>query len=107
MTAFGFNPLNQYFSDVKQIGYYGIFAQKLSAYEARFQLHPHPDFARPMDHVSFRDLRQIIKTAHEHGATLIIFIPPYHAQFLDIMRRAGLWSSFKNWKLALVRVIAS
>ena len=106
MTPFGFNPLNQYLSDVKLVGYYGIFAQKRSAYEALYRIYPHPDFARPMEYQPFRDLVQIMKTAHEHGANLFIFIPPYHAQLLDIMQRAGLWASFGNWKRALVRVIA-
>jgi hypothetical protein len=107
MTSFGFNPLNQYLSDVKIVGYYGIFAQKRSAYEALYRIYPHPDFARPLEYQPFRDLIQIMKTAHANSVRLIIFIPPYHAQLLDIIKRAGLWPSFENWKRALVRVVTS
>ena len=107
MTEFGFNPLSQYLSDVKLVGYYGIFAQKLSAYEALYRIYPHPDFANPMEYQPFRDLANIMKTAHAHGARLIVFIPPYHAELLNIMKRAGLWPSFIDWKQALVRVIAN
>jgi hypothetical protein len=107
MTRFGFNPLHQYAADVKRIGYYGIFAQKRAAYDARFQRYPHPDFARPMRYADFRDLLQIIETAHDHSVRLVIFIPPYHAQLLEIIERDGLWSSFEDWKRALVQVIAA
>lgn len=106
MTEFGFNPLNQYLSDVKLVGYYGIFAQKVSAYESLYRIYPHPDFVNPMEYQPFRDLAHIMETAHAHGANLIVFVPPYHAELLDIIKRAGLWPSFINWKQALARVIA-
>ena len=104
MTRFGFNPLSQYLADVKLIGYYGIFAQKRSVYEAVYRNYPHPDFAEPMNYAPFRDLVQITKTAQAHGVELIIFIPPYHAELLDIMHEVGLWPSFEDWKRALIKV---
>ena len=105
MTELGFNPLNQYATDVKQFGYYQLFALKSADYEERFRKYPHPDFLHPNQIEDFQHLARIIRTAHQNNVRLILFIPPYHAKLLEIIKGVGLWPSFENWKRALVRVV--
>ena len=107
MTPAGFNPLHQYELDVRQIGYAGLFAQKLAAYRSQLQHAFHPDFSHPERIEDFRYLQHILRTADKNDAKLIIFIPPYHAEFLQLIRDQGLWPEFEAWKRALVRAIAS
>ena len=40
-----------------------------------------------------------------HHIHLILFIHPYHADYLDMLHEVGLWESFEDWKRSLVKVI--
>jgi hypothetical protein len=107
MTPAGFNPLHEYELEVRQIGYAGLFAQKITAYRQRFAHVYRPDFLRPEQTENFRYLQRIISTTGKNRAKLIVFIPPYHARFLDIIHDVDLWQEFESWKRALVRVVAN
>ena len=107
MTPTGFNPLREYELEVRQIGYAGLFAQKTAAYQLQFAHAFHPDFLRSERTENFRYLQRIISTTGKNGVKLVVFIPPYHARFLDIIHDTGLWQEFENWKRALVRVVAN
>lgn len=103
----GYNPLHEYGFYVRQTGYYGLFSQKTAAYRVQFQKYPHPDFHHPMRLANFRYLVEIIHIARAHHERLILFIPPYHAQFLDIVRATGFWNDFDEWKNVLAGIVTS
>ena len=105
MTPQGFNPLHQYRVYVARSGYHELFAQKSATYEAEYRRYPAPDFADPHQYQSFRYLRRIIELAAKHRIRLILYIHPYHADYLEMLHRVGLWPSFEDWKRALVRVV--
>ena len=105
MRRQGFNPLHEYAADIANIGYHGLFAQKIAAYRERFKTYPHPDFSRPTQIEDFTYLVRIIHTAAERHDRLILFIPPYHQTLLGIIDDTGLWLEFESWKRALVRVV--
>jgi hypothetical protein len=106
MTLRGFNPLHQYRVYAARSGYHELFAQKNAVYEAQFHRYPAPDFADPFRYSSFRCLRRIIELTARHRIRLILYIHPYHADFLEILHQVGLWPSFDNWERALTRVVA-
>jgi hypothetical protein len=98
--------LHQYALDAGRIGYEGLFARQEAADRQHYSSAFHPDFLHPGRTESFRSLSRIIRIAHSHGVRLVIFIPPYHVRYLQIIRDAGLWPEFESWKRALVRVTA-
>jgi hypothetical protein len=102
MTRFGLNPLHEYRLFVQRSGYHGLFAQENTIYEAQYRALPAPDFDDPSRIQSFRTLQSIIRLAAGRDQRLILFIHPYHADFLEILHRVGRWPSFEAWKRALV-----
>lgn len=105
MTPQGFNPLHQYRTYVARSGYYELFAQKAAVYRTEYSRLPRPTFANPYQYASFRYLRRIMVLAAQHKIRLILYIHPYHADYLEMLHQVGLWPSFENWKRALVRVV--
>ena len=60
-------------------------------------------------HSLFPDLayvRTIIEFCRQRNIELHLFIPPYHADYLEIVDAAGLWDRFENLKLALAELVA-
>ncbi len=105
MTTRGFNPLHQYSVYVSRNGYYELFAQKQAIYDAQYRQYPAPDFAYPLELSSFRYLREIIDLSAKSKIRLIMYIHPYHADYLEMLHQVGLWPSFENWKRAVVRFV--
>lgn len=103
MTQLGFNPLHEYTVFVSRDGYHALFAQKDAIYTAEYRSMPRPDFGNPELIQSFRLLKAIIDLTRKNDINLVLFIYPYHARFLEILHKDGLWSNFEAWKRALVR----
>lgn len=104
ITPEGFNPLNEYRVFTERSGYHELFAQKNMIYETQYRTYPHPDFADPARFASFRYLFAILKAAAEARVDLVLYIHPYHADYLEMLHRVGLWPAFENWKRALAGV---
>ncbi len=105
MTQAGFNPLHEYRAVERHEGYYSVFAQKQSDYITKFNTLRPSDFADPLRNREFIQLAQIVKATTDHSARIVVFIPPYHMLYLEMLRRLGYWQSFEDWKRALVRVV--
>ncbi len=105
MTRAGFNPLREYIRHVRTVGHHGLFTQKLTAYVRQYAGRPGPDFADPDAYQDFRTLRAILDFAARHRIEVVLLIHPYHADYLDVIRDAGLRDSFLAWKRALIRVV--
>jgi len=104
MTPNGFDPLHEYQLFVRRSGYHELFAEKNDAYQRDYPALPKPDFADPLAFANSRYLVKLISLARRDHIRLVLLIHPYHADFLDVLRRAKLWSSFENWKRAMVKV---
>jgi hypothetical protein len=104
MTPLGFNPLHEYRVFAARSGYYPLFATKEEAYQKQFANYGKPDFLHPSPIMAQRDacFRELIKNASAHGIVLTLYIHPYHARFLNMLKAVGLWPSFEAWKRNLV-----
>ncbi len=98
IEANGFNPMREYQAHVRRVGYVGLFEQKLSEYTKEYKKKPSSNFIEPDRYLPFRDLRNIMRISSAEGIDLVIYFHPYHGQFLDLLRAAGLWDSFEAWK---------
>jgi hypothetical protein len=109
MTELGFNPLQEYRNFVERSGYHKLFSVKNAEYRRRYGIAAKPDFARPSPLAARRDwcFMALATLAMEHRIALILYIHPYHANFLDMLGYFGLWQSFENWKRHLVAQVAS
>jgi hypothetical protein len=107
MTSLGFNPLDDYRAYVKIHGFRDLFDQKQANYVIGFPTNnPHPDYTNPYAARSFRALRQIIRTARARDLEVTLIIYPYHAWFMDLVRKDGLWDAFDAARRTLVAVVA-
>ncbi len=107
MTPQGFNPLHEYRVYVARNGYNELFAQKSVIYETQYRHYTGSDFADPFQYSSFRDLRRIMELSAKHEIRLVMYIHPYHVEYLEMLHQVGLWPSFESWKRALVRIVAA
>lgn len=105
MTPLGFNPLNEYKVFVARSSYGALFAQKNAAYYRSYSAAPKSDFTAPEQISSFRYLKQILAICAEHHTAVVLYIHPYHSDYLEMLHKLGLWNSFEDWKRALVRVV--
>jgi hypothetical protein len=83
------------------VGYYGLFRAKSKDYEQQYSKYPRPDFSKADKLENFRDLAAIAALAREHHVKLALFTQPYHADYLEMLHRQGLWTSFEQWKHSL------
>lgn len=107
MTPFGFNPLNEYRAYVQRSGYHVLFAQKMAIYADQYSRYPKPDFVNPTMFSEFRLLVSLVRDALRQNCRVILFIHPYHADYLELLNRIGFWNRFESWKRALVTVVDS
>jgi len=105
MTPLGFNPLHEYRLFIARSGYYGLFAQKNATYVREYRRFKPPDFSHPLRIVNYRYLLMITRLAKAHGIQLILFTPPYHADYLEMLNQVGLWASFEAWQRTLADVV--
>jgi hypothetical protein len=108
ITERGFNPLLEYRALAAREGFHALFAQKNAEYAARliaqqYTLYPGGDGRSP----DAEQLRAILAFCKEHNVQVKMVIYPYHADFMEIIDAAGLWSSYEEWKRLLVRTVAS
>jgi hypothetical protein len=105
MTVAGFNPLHEYRTYVARSGYHEIFRQKNAIYERQYRQYFAPDFGEPNRYASLRDLRRLIQVAASRKCRLVLFIHPYHSDYLEMLHSLDFWPSFEAWKRALVRLV--
>lgn len=105
MTELGFNPAHDYETAIHQAGIEAIFLRNDDVYRARYRsLYPSL-FYSPSRNVQFRSLAAMIDLAERNDIRLIVFIPPYHSRYLEILHDTGFWTSFEAWKRALVQTV--
>jgi hypothetical protein len=105
MTRAGFNPAPDYGVLLHRSGSEAIFSHYDAIYRARYRASAVSYFYTPLRNVQFRALANIVKLAKQYDIRLIVFIPPYHSRYLEILHETGFWSSFEAWKRALVETV--
>lgn len=103
----GFNPAAEYRDIVAWEGQSVLFRQK-NRDMARSFSRPglkvlQPDVRWSSD---FESVKNTIRIMQDRDIILVIFINPYHAEYLSLIHLAGLWSEFETWKRKLVEVAA-
>jgi hypothetical protein len=104
MTVLGFNPLHEYRLFAERNGYFELFAHARRRYAQQYAAYMVPDFADPSGIRNYFYLQMIIDLARAHRIRLILFTPPYHAQYLEMLHRLGLWPSFLEWMRSLALI---
>jgi hypothetical protein len=105
MTALGFNPSHNYESLLHSSGAEALFSHNDAIYRAQYRESVVSYFYTPPRNPQFRALANIVKLAKENDIRLILYIPPYHSRYLEILHETGYWPSFEAWKRALVQTV--
>jgi hypothetical protein len=105
MTEKGFNPGRDYEPRLREAGTEAIFSHNDAIYRSRYRASAVSYFYVPSHNPQFRALADIVKLAEQNDIRLIIFIPPYHSRYLEILHETGFWPSFEAWKHALVTTV--
>ena len=105
MTPLGFNPALDYQRALQQNGAEAIFSRNDAVYRAQYRESVRDYFYVPERNLQFRALAGIVKLAEQNDIRLVIFIPPYHSRYLEILHETGFWPSFEAWKRALVSTV--
>jgi len=107
-TILGFNPARDYLDIIRSEGQAVLFQQKndqvISTLLKRDWSIYHAGSRWSHD---FEALKRLMEISKKRGAKLILFINPYHAQYLENIRQTGKWPLFEQWKRELVRLIDS
>ncbi|MCP5153191.1 MAG: hypothetical protein H6983_03430 [Ectothiorhodospiraceae bacterium] len=102
MTPLGYNPFREYLGHVAREGHAALAAQKnASNIESMARLSPDRWSAR-----SLAALRTQLEHAARHGIRVVLFTFPYHAEMLETMALAELWTAFTLWKGLLVETVS-
>jgi hypothetical protein len=102
----GLNPLRDYVAIARHEGYPAMFNQRLSEtanafVRARKGIYPPGE----KDSAEFAALRDILRLADERNVELRVLTYPYHAQYLVLFERLGLWPELERWKRAVLETV--
>jgi len=102
-TPLGFNPAADYIPIIRSEGQHVLFAQKNAEMESRLIGKKWRLASQPCDSsLDFRSVERLLSMANQRGIRVVLFINPYHADYLDVIWRAGLWGLFEDWKRRLL-----
>ncbi|WP_022948524.1 hypothetical protein [Methylohalobius crimeensis] len=105
-TAEGFNPAEGYYRNIIHTEGQGVlFAQKKQQLANRLKrnwglMEGKHDWSRPLE-----ALKHILHWLNARDARAIVFINPYHAEYLELIRQSGHWPLFERWKQLIVRLV--
>lgn len=102
----GLNPLRDYVAIAEQEGYPAMFSQRLSEtanafVRARRGIYPPGEH----DSAEFAALRDTLRLADQRNVELRVITYPYHAQYLVLFERLGLWPELERWKRAVIETV--
>jgi len=105
-TELGFNPARNYLDIIHHEGQYVLFKQKNNEVVSRLLQNDwsiyHKGFLWSAD---MEALRQFIQYAKIRNIKLIVFINPYHADYLNSIEQTGKWPLLEEWKRAMTRLV--
>jgi hypothetical protein len=101
----GFNPGLDYLPIIRNEGQAVLFQQKNLEVRKRLQqknlgvLDSHGQRTMPLE-----ALRRFLEWANKRGIAVVLFINPYHSDYLIQIEMAGKWTVFEDWKRQLAIV---
>lgn len=101
----GFNPALDYLEIIAWEGQ-GVLFQQKNREIAKLFARPELKLFQGESHWSpdFESIRRLLQFASKHGVTVVLFINPYHSDYLLTLELAGRWSQFESWKRQLVQL---
>lgn len=103
----GFNPANDYRPIMSTEGQFVLFEQKNREIDKRFSRSGLTVFPYPKKQSEeFASVAHLLQYAKHHQARVILFINPYHADYLSAIYRHDLWPQFEAWKYRLLEIAA-
>lgn len=106
VTDHGLTSESPYARLVRNDGHYHLFLQKeIGLVEVREHAVQALSGRSPAEFAEMSYLRSLIEFCRERNIELKLFIPPYHARYLEVVDATGLWERFENWKIAMVRLV--
>ena len=103
----GFNPGLDYVPIIRSEGQSVLFAQKDR--EVRSRLHAQNLGVRYADGrrgQPLQALRQFLQWAKTEGVEAVLFVNPYHVDYLILVEMSGHWPLFEEWKRQLSDIAA-
>ncbi len=101
----GFNPANDYHPILSTEGQYVLFAQKNREIDERLStpyLTVFPYAKRQSE--DFSSVMLLLEYAKKEGVKVILFINPYHIDYLSAIYLHNLWGQFDAWKYRLLEI---
>jgi hypothetical protein len=103
----GFNPALDYRPIIRNEGQAVLFRQKNLEVKKRLQpselgvldVHGQPT-------IPLQALRRFLEWANAHDVDVVLFINPYHSDYLIQIELSGKWSLFEEWKRQLTIIAA-
>jgi len=105
--ATGFNPGRDFYDIIAAEGQNLLFVQKNR--EMQNRLNPNAVIFQDGSDWStaFESLSRLLRAAKSVDARVILFINPYHADYLATIDARGLWDILEEWKRRLVRLTSN
>lgn len=105
-TWLGFNEGERiYLPIIHSEGQKVLFKQKNDEVAARLARYPWRIYHSGTTwSTSFEALRRLIDYLKQKDIKLILFVNPYHADYLETIHRANLWRKFELWKSRLAEI---
>jgi len=99
----GFNPAENFYEPIVRTEGVGIlFAQKNRGIAKKMNGREWSlDQGAIKWSVEFEALRQVLRQARADGVNVVMYINPYHAEYLAMIELSGLWNLFEDWKKRL------
>jgi hypothetical protein len=98
----GFNPALDYLDIIMWEGQGVLFQQKNSEISRMFSRSGISLFqGKSRWSPDFESVRRLLQFARNHNVTVVLFINPYHADYLLTLDLAGRWPQFESWKRKL------
>lgn len=103
--ADGFNPARDYLLIIRTEGQAVLFQQKNRELVQRLARSSATIYQRGLAwSATFETLDRFLERAKARGIQVVLFINPYHLDYLTAMRETGHWSDLENWKRTLLRL---
>jgi hypothetical protein len=101
----GFNPAREHLDIMALEGQGLIFKQKNIALINMFSKYDNTLLlTKEQNSLQYESIRQILQMAKIKGINIVLFINPYHSDYLTIIRQAGKWDQFLLWKRQLTKL---
>ena len=105
MRRDGFNPARNYMDIIHWEGQWVLFAQKRKELEEIFSRPDLTLYEKEREWSwQFESVRRLLKHAASKNVRVVLFINPYHLDYLKIIHAKEHWKAFESWKHRLTAV---